>query len=290
MTRIPSIEVLIISKDRLHLLEQCLLSLAEAFAKSTDMHLSILLGVTEPLKAQYPKSLPLTVFQLPEGLTAPEKRNYLLNRSQADWIFFCDDDVVVSPEIFQNFRLLIEKNTDLIVLGGPNLTNPNSTAEELTQGRFLGSRIQNPLFYPRYLKAKERLTESNRYFCLCNLFVKNTAELRFRHKEFCGEELQLLWDLKPKRRAFLYSPLLWVYHQRRKTRCEFLSQIRSYGKGRGQFLARNFSVSLSFLLLCLLYPFRDGLGLYSAYIAGLKCGLADTLSSRYPIFVKRLRL
>jgi hypothetical protein len=283
----PALAIVIASKNRWDLLDQCILSINRAIQATGANNIEIIVGISGEVPASSNFSSVNQVHSFPAAFSAPQKRNFLLATSQADWIFFCDDDVEVPKNIFNNFHQLQSARPEISVFGGPNFTHPNASLEEQSQGRFLSSRLTNPGFYPRYSKQMERQTQSTRYFCLCNLFVKKSSLLNFRHLEFCGEELQLLRDLDRDHQRFLYSPVLWVYHHRRKTRSEFLTQIYSYGRGRGQFFSRNLPMVLSYPILFVLWPFARGLGLYSTYFAGITEGVVKTLGLRYPVSVKR---
>jgi glycosyltransferase involved in cell wall biosynthesis len=269
-----SIDILIVSKNRPELLEKCLLSIQRAAKKSFDIHASILLGISGEFSPPQDLEIPIQKKFFSVDFSPPLKRNSLLMDSKADWIFFCDDDVVVPENLFVDFQYLTFEYPGVSVFGGPNLTPPNSSLSELAQGKFLGSLFTNPLFYPRYAPRRDRKTQSSRFFCLCNLFVRKLPDILFSHTEFCGEELQLLKDLDRQGLRFFYSKDLWVYHHRRKSENSFRQQIFSYGRGRGIYLRKNLPRFASSIAEFGLKVVPKKLGLFGAYCSGIKEGLS----------------
>ncbi len=252
-----SLRIILVTHQRPYLFAKAVDSLLRAIQNAEGLDATLFIGVQGAIESQifaadlirFQKHTQIRIQIHAKSETPPEIRNQLMKDSLEKWFFFCDDDVEVPEHIFVFFQKLIESERNVKVMGGPNLTFPTAPPDEIWQGRFLASRFLNPVFYPRYSLRSQRRTQSNRFYCLCNLFVKNEVGVVFRHLHFCGEELQLLSDLRFKNANWIYSPNLAVYHHRRKSLEQFLSQLNYYGRGRGVYLRNNFSGALQRLIL-----------------------------------------
>ncbi|MBC7457059.1 MAG: glycosyltransferase family 2 protein [Bdellovibrionaceae bacterium] len=232
------IDIVIVTSDRLQLLVECIRSLEVA---ALDLNIRVLIGFNGSTSSfiESAKKI-LNSFRFLGGIkffTLDKKwpgaaRNELLRLAEADWIFFCDDDVLVPENIFKNFIALNKAFPKINVFGGPNITPPSSTPVERAQGYALSlSLVTGPMNrrYSPYFKRSELFVSGYLGLTLCNLFWKRMSSVFFPEDYICGEELHLLHSTP---RPFVLSSQLSVYHFRRTTWRSFFQQTYKYGIGR----------------------------------------------------------
>lgn len=186
-------------------------------------------------------------------------RNRLIQIGHSDWVFFCDDDVVIGADLFSSFFQLINEFPEVEILGGPNLDVQDRCMDldcslltfesESAQSAVLGSSYFTGPVASRYRTQQKTESYANLTgqfwascaLTLCNLFWRRDSEFRFRTSLLCGEELPLIFGKwreaigeSGHRRRWLVSPRLGVQHFRRKDKKQFFSQTLKYGIGRGQ--------------------------------------------------------
>ncbi len=194
-----------------------------------------------------------------------KSRNRAFFESRGKIIYFLDDDVIVPEHLFLKVINKFKTNSDVIAIGGPNLTPPNSPIKEKIFGAVLTSFFAAPFVRFRYCPVTQKdISATEKELILCNLAIRNFSEVKtigFNAELSSNEENLLLHILQKKKFKILYSPDLFIYHHRRKKIYDFLMQIMSYGKGRAEqfikypnsihpiFLVPVLSSILGFLLL-----------------------------------------
>jgi hypothetical protein len=237
-TAAEPLDVIILTKDRLDLLIGCLKSLEIA---GRGFQIRLILGVngaTAVYKNQVDDLLRDLSYAGGHKIIDMEDcfpgaaRNVLLSHATAAWALFCDDDVVLPPEIISNFHKVKSQFPAAAIFGGPNRTPLLSTVNERAQGYVLGSRFFTGPMFRRYNWGKSSSRAGATDLTLCNLFVKLSAgPVSFPQNFICGEELVLFKNFSGK---LIVTDDLFVFHYRRKSLSEFFRQSLKYGLGRFQ--------------------------------------------------------
>ncbi len=245
-----SISALIITYRRPAWLARCTLSLlAAAQTAGCSAQLRIRIGVNGPDAEGWSEALSLHQ-KFPEIVAKPEKfdpgetpahaRNLLLKKTAGAWILFIDDDAFVGENYFQRFFAMVRDFPRIAVIGGPNLTPPDSSPFQLAAGNALCSRFATFTSFSRYLPngAPRRCLENE--LILCNLFVRRSClgEQPFPGDFQCAEENWLLQSIAAQGLQLIHDPGLQVWHERRASLKEFAFQVFKYGFGRGQNIIR----------------------------------------------------
>lgn len=167
------------------------------------------------------------------GISASLARNYAAERTEAQLLYFVDDDATVPSHVLAKLSQLFTDRPELALVGGPNLTPPEDPPFAHLNGAVLASAWGTGITHARYVEHTEGPARE-RDLILCNLAV--TAEA-FREGDafpalFGGEENVLAGKLQERGRRMWYCPEVWVHHHRRPTVTAFTLQIYRYGWGR----------------------------------------------------------
>lgn len=201
----------------------------------------------------------------PDNL-AGSKRNKAIRMAEGDILYFLDDDVTVSNDIFVNAMNIFNQNPGISVIGGPNITPDDDTLFQKASGYFLESIFGTFVMRNRYRVLNREIIADEKSLILCNLAVRKKVfdkeNICFNDNVSCNEENILLQELSKRRHKMLYSPKLIVYHTRRKGLFGFCSQIAKYGRGRMQNIKVNptsfsplFLIPVFFAAYLVLLPF-----------------------------------
>ena len=232
-----NITVLIISNGRLEYLRQNINSLmkynADIFVVvngKNDQTINFLTATEKNYSY-------LKFFVFNETVSKSNARNKGLESVNSDIIYFLDDDTFINQDNIKILQEKFEKYPTIGVVGGPNLTPPNSSRFQNLSGIMLSSFCMSYKMSNRYLtKGNDRITNDEELI-LCNLAIKKDLflkyNLRFNEKLHYNEENLLLEQLGKHNVKMMFSPQLKVYHHRRENLKSFLLQIYNSGKGRG---------------------------------------------------------
>jgi len=250
-----SLDVVIVTKDRIGLLADCLKSIDEA---STGFEIRIYIGLNGA-KSDFKHRLEKIVTSLHskgrctisefDSCLPGAARNVVLQQTKSKWVFFCDDDITVPEDIFKTFFELLSIAPNAFILGGPNITPRNSHSVERAQGYVLSSP-----FFAGPMSSRYRLGQRDRPagvsdLTLCNLFVNfQVTRIQFPELFICGEELKLFHQFP---NSMFASDRLFVYHSRRKTILGFAKQAYKYGIGRSQASPAASALAWSLVILLL---------------------------------------
>lgn len=179
----------------------------------------------------------LKFFVFNETVNKSNARNKGLEAVTSDIIYFLDDDTFMDQDNIKILQEKFEKYPTIGVVGGPNLTPPNSSRFQNISGILLSSFCTSYKMSNRYLtKGNDRITNDEELI-LCNLAIKKDLfikyNLRFNEMLHYNEENLLLEQLGKHNIKMMFSPQLKVYHHRRENLKSFLLQIYNSGKGRG---------------------------------------------------------
>ncbi|MFA6028460.1 MAG: glycosyltransferase [Elusimicrobiota bacterium] len=193
-----------------------------------------------------------------------DARNAAVARAQGGWLCFLDDDVTVPQDYFSVLGEKILRYPEAAVIGGPNLTPPQSPPFERCVGRLLSSRLCAGPMSRRFggFPADTWTDESG--LILCNLAIRREAlageRPPFDPELVRNEENLLLERLARVGRRALHAPELYVHHERRSTVGAFCRQCFLSGQGRAQ-MSLKLPSSLRLLHLAPLLPLLGLFGL-----------------------------
>jgi GT2 family glycosyltransferase len=229
----PLLSVCMVVGRRDALLDGCLRSLA---GQADAPPFELLAGVREPdleerVRGWFPDA---TVAHVPGGHPGAA-RNPLIERARGEWVLFLDDDVELPAGALRHLAEAIRVHPSAGVLGGPNLTPPQSSWFQIIQGAVLASIVATGPVRRRY-GAHPPGPADERFFILCNLAVRRDELVPFAGSLVCAEENALLAELAGAGVRMHYDPDMAVYHERRPTWTSFARQMFKYGTGRGQVL------------------------------------------------------
>ena len=192
------------------------------------------------------------------GNNPTKQRNLCLEKIEAEYYYFLDNDTLLTKEALLEFLRLFKEKDGFAVLGGPVLTPGTDSCLQKNIGFVLSLPYVTGKIASRY-SAKGVLRETDdSELILCNLIVK-AAEFKehgsFNEKLYPNEENEFIFRLKSSGHRILYSPAFTVKRSQRESLGAFVKQMLTYGRGRGeQTKASPKSFSLP-LLFPILYPF-----------------------------------
>jgi len=234
------ISVIIASFKRQELLKECLDSVLRSKFQGGFEVIVVVNGShpeTIEFLSNYSKKTPnikyFTILQPNKCLA----RNLALEHAEGNIIYFIDDDVQVGQDNLQRLIEKFKQSPQISIVGGPNLTPKAGSFFQRCSGYVFSSIFGSAGVRSRYRLLKEDKLVDETHLILCNLafskelFVKEG--IRFRDMA-CNEENLILYRLKKKGYEMLYSPEIFVYHQRRKSLSSMMEQFFRYGRGRGQ--------------------------------------------------------
>ena len=179
----------------------------------------------------------LDFFVFNEKVHKSKARNTGIKKINSDIIYFLDDDTFIEENNIKMLEDKFEQYPAIGVIGGPNITPPNSSRFQNISGFMLSTYLMTYRMSNRYLaKGIDRITD-DKELILCNLAIKKDLlvkyNLEFNKYLHYNEENLLLEQLKQYNIKMLFVPKLKVYHYRRENMKLFLQQIYNSGKGRG---------------------------------------------------------
>jgi cellulose synthase/poly-beta-1,6-N-acetylglucosamine synthase-like glycosyltransferase len=182
-----------------------------------------------------------------------------------EFLYFLDDDSLVQPDILKRATSHYS-DPHVAAVGGPSLTPRTDTLLQQAFGASLGSFIGGGSVRNRYRMTGSARSTGENELILCNL--------SFRRKIFieCGglderlypnEENELMDRILNKGWELIHDPELAVSRSQRREYRDFIRQLFTYGRGRGEqtIVSRrvNFAslVPSLFLVYLLLLLFAD---------------------------------
>jgi glycosyltransferase involved in cell wall biosynthesis len=255
-----NIAIVLITFERHNLLKRCLESLREA-VRQPDLRFTYIIHVgingSDAETVQFLKTFteaPIKIFEWPKRKRLGEARNTILESIQSDWICFLYYYDELKPDYFVIFEKKFRQYPELSVMGGPNQhIRPKNQCQQ-AQEDILGSFLISGPYSARYRSKKENLNAPISQLILCNLFMKNSHQMRFDNRLVGAEENELLKRLAQNYKPYGFFPELSVHHERRPTEELFYAQCIQIGKGRGQWEALRHPILFPYFLLWLVLP------------------------------------
>jgi cellulose synthase/poly-beta-1,6-N-acetylglucosamine synthase-like glycosyltransferase len=235
------LSIVIPTRGRLLSLQKCLASIFAAGLPERTELLVVCNGSDPPtedfLRGLSASDSRLHLMELKEGSPA-EARNAALGKVRGEIVYFLDDDVTIAPDLFSRTLETFARRPEVDVLGGPNLTPPESPSFEQCVGYVLASPFGSSRVCDRYRSTGQLRLTDDRALILCNMAIRRSAIAGrrpvFGSELVCNEENLLLQLLALENRSMLHDPALIVYHIRRATLYGFAAQLFRYGRGRWQ--------------------------------------------------------
>src|SRR5271166_3837690 len=250
-----SISIVIITYRRLSELSQCLTSVLGADLPS-DAEIVVVCNGREPATSELLESFAardarLNIVEI-QRTSPAAARNSALARATGEIVYFLDDDVTVVPDLFSRALMTFATRPDAMVVGGPNLTPPDSATFQHCVGEVFSSWFGAATVRDRFCRRGGMRPADDSALILCNLALRRplVSELPEPFKEHlvCNEENVLLGELGASGARMLHDPDLIVYHRRRSNLREFAAQVFRYGRGRWQnTLVAPSSLSLAYI-------------------------------------------
>lgn len=137
-----SISIVIITYRRLSELSQCLASVLRADLPRTAEIVVVCNGhepaTWELLESFAARDARLKIVEI-QRTSPAAARNSALARATGEIIYFLDDDVTVVPDLFSRALVTFAARPDAMVVGGPNLTPPDSDTFQRCVGEVFSS-------------------------------------------------------------------------------------------------------------------------------------------------------
>ena len=257
------ISCIIVTNRRLNYLKAFLQSLSNSILiapRSLEFQIILVINGDDTDTLEYLKELKLPftikIIEINNPVSPAEARNRALPYALFDWLCFFDDDIVLPENYFINFEKLSDSANAFDILGGPNLTPPNSSHLEKIIGFYLENLLVCGPMSLRYKFNKfQKISEYGFRLSLCNLFVKKSSFSKFKFDSIMrtAEENDLFYKIKTANGKFLFSNSLYVWHGRRSSISLFLRQINNYGYGRGQLLKSHKNLLSAWLIAFIIF-------------------------------------
>jgi glycosyltransferase involved in cell wall biosynthesis len=232
----PRISVCIVTSRRPELLADCLASLATQ-VKAPEFEVLVCANDDPATESVVRHWFPRAVVAHLPATRLGMARNALIRAARGELLLFLDDDVTAHPRLLQRLDELATDHPEAAVFGGPNLNPPHSPWLEVVQGGVLASLVAAGPVRRRY-GTHPAGPADERFFTLCNLAVRRDVMVEFPADVTGGEENAVLLSLAQQHVPMHYDPALQVFHRRRPTIGSFATQVRKYGYGRGEVIAR----------------------------------------------------
>ena len=171
------------------------------------------------------------------GIVSPAiKRDMGAKQAKFEYLAFLDDDAYPPSDWLQVAnKTFSDKN--VVAIGGPGVTPPQSSLKETVSGLFYETLIGGGGLAYRYRPATEGFYVED--YPSVNLIVRKDAFIEvggFDNSFWPGEDTKLCLDLIKTGHKIWYEPTLLVYHHRRQTFLGHFKQVGGYGLHRGYFV------------------------------------------------------
>lgn len=212
-------------------------------------------------KLKFPKKDFEVIIQ--KGLNVPTNRNKGAKKARGEIILFLDDDAIIEPDFLEKVKLFFDKNPEVSILGGPQLTPSSDNFFARTNGYALESPFSSMRESKRYKKARLNLNADSSHITGANLICKKSLirKIKFDKNLYPADDVYLVNRAKKLGFKVAYSPEIYIYHRRRASLKGLIKQIFDYGKSRPQIKAPGekkfnllFLIPSIFLLYILLLP------------------------------------
>lgn len=228
----------IVTYQRPALLERCLKSLNELSSDQLTYEIIVIINGNDPdakkVLASFPNNIKLKILE--HALTPAGARNQALPIAQGDYLIFLDDDVQVPKGYLSSLIPILAEHP--ILFGGPDISPPTASLFQ----KALGYAQQSPLTsaHTRYRhledKSLRRAVPDGNEFILCNMGIHRSIftehRLTFDERFKRNEENVLIHQIKALHQHFIFSPQLYVYHEKKQRLSSLSKAVFSSGLHR----------------------------------------------------------
>ena len=200
------------------------------------------------------------------------QRNEAAKQAKYSHLYFLDNDSFVSTHSLKISSELLQKQTaekPIKVLGGPAILPPKSNfwqkniAATLSSKAVIGQMADRYFYFEKKESAKNNPTANLLKSCddssliLCNLIVEKNCfneNKGFNLKLYPNEENEFLYRLQEQKIILYYHPEIIIYRQHRENLQDYIRQMSTYGRGRGEQTRINPQSSSLIHLLAMGFP------------------------------------
>ncbi len=172
------------------------------------------------------------------GSNPSKQRNEAAKIALGEWLYFLDDDSIMSAHNIEELKLSLKKFPEAIVIGGPSvLNNQDSDWQKAIELVFTTDFGVGPI-KARYLSVGQTRVSTEKELILCNMIIKKDAFVKqggFNEELYPNEENEFLAKLV-KYGLIVYAPQLVVFRRHRENILLFFKQMIRYGQGRTRHL------------------------------------------------------
>ncbi len=165
------------------------------------------------------------------------KRNLGMKKSKADFYAFIDSDAYPRKDWLKNALKYFE-DEKIGIVGGPNLTPPNSSFWERVSGHVLENFFATLFANIRYKIARNRFVKE---LPSCNYISRKEASEDYDPSYLTAEDSKFCFDCLKKGYKILYAGEVIVYHHRRDTLKGHLKQVFIYARDIARLTKEDFS-------------------------------------------------
>ncbi len=189
--------------------------------------------VLQNLEKVKPPHVCLEVFII-KGTWPPLQRNMGIKAATGKYIFFFDDDIIIPEGSIEKALETFEKNPEVQVVGGPNITPLENSFMQQCIGHAHASFFTGLQTSVRYYPSKNLKKINENHLTTCNLAFRSKIlkENLFNPELYANEENELLGRIVRKGNLLAYNPDFFIYHHRRKNLFAYVRQIFKWGEGR----------------------------------------------------------
>ena len=202
---------------------------------------------------------------LVSGNHPTRQRNQCVKKAKYSWVYFIDNDTRVHIDTIVTVISTLEKYPDTKILGGPAITPDDNTLLQKTFGAVFSSPLAVGKVAARYSPVGALRTCTDKELILCNLFVEREFFIQigmFNDKLYPNEENEFIHRAVKAGYRVMYNPSLYIEKDQRERITDFIKQLVSYGRGRGEqtrIQADSFStvliIPIAFFLYFISMPF-----------------------------------
>jgi GT2 family glycosyltransferase len=216
------VAVLILTYDRVTLLQKCVESILNQKQHDLNLKLYILINGEDQDALDYTKTLKekinIQVIYKEKSLPVGEARNKLIEEIKEEWICFLDDDIYLSPTYFSDAYKFMQEYKEIEIFGGPDTNTDTANDFQETLSFVMENFFATGPTNKRHKSFGNSIIDGNEVnLILCNFWAKRSVfDIKLFPEKFRrNEENYLLAILKDKGIRMKYVPYLIVHHNRK---------------------------------------------------------------------------
>lgn len=171
------------------------------------------------------------------GNNPTKQRNECISLAKNSYIYFLDNDSILDENPLVELKDLLTKNPDIAIAGGPSLTPVTDSYLQKNFGAVLSSFSAVGKISARYSRKGNIRETDDSELILCNLIVKKDIfdkYGKFNENLYPNEENEFIYRVKKIGGKAVYDPDIYIYRTQRRTLKDFIKQMFTYGRGRGE--------------------------------------------------------